>query len=165
MAIVAGVIVWLLVRGGDEETTATKASRAPAFVSTSELQSAAASSQTPIYWAGEQSGVRYELSRSGGAVTVRYLAGDAKPGAGQAKFTSVSTYEQQDALSIIEDLARKPGTKSYKIDRGGVAYFEQRAPFNVYAAWPGEDVQVEVYEPTRGRALELVRSGKIIPVS
>jgi hypothetical protein len=35
---------------------------------------------------------------------------------------------------------------------------------NVYLAYPGQDVQVEVYSPTPGEAARLVQQGKIVPV-
>jgi hypothetical protein len=35
---------------------------------------------------------------------------------------------------------------------------------NVYLAFPGEDVQVEVYSPVPGAAARLVSQGKIVSV-
>ena len=47
---------------------------------------------------------------------------------------------------------------------GGVAFYSRKAPTSVYLAYPGSDVQVEVYDPWAPGARRLVRSGAVAPV-
>lgn len=47
---------------------------------------------------------------------------------------------------------------------GGVAFYARTRPTNVYVAYPGTDVQIEVYDRSAGRAHRLVAAGRIVPV-
>ena len=57
--------------------------------------------------------------------------------------------------------ARRSGDNVEDPD-GGVAV--KGTENNVYLAYRGQDVQVEVYSPTPGEAARLVQQGKIVPV-
>ena len=46
----------------------------------------------------------------------------------------------------------------------GIAFYDASRPTNVYVAWPGVGVQVEVYDPSAANAQRLVASGAIAPV-
>ena len=43
-------------------------------------------------------------------------------------------------------------------------FIDRDQPTTVYVVFPGEDVQVEVYDPDRDGARELVTSGRIAPI-
>ena len=47
---------------------------------------------------------------------------------------------------------------------GGIAFYSKSAPTSVYVAYPGSNVQIEVYDPSAAQAAQLVTSGKIVPV-
>jgi hypothetical protein len=51
-------------------------------------------------------------------------------------------------------------------EHNGVGFYDPSNPYSVIIAWPNQpDLQVEVYDPVKNRALEVVRSGDIVPVS
>jgi hypothetical protein len=136
----------------------------PTLASIHDLRALAASSGHAIYWAGTQTGTTYELSElSGGGIFVRYLpagvkAGDPKP------FPTVATYPVQGAYAAVKKIALRPGATSTKVSNGGIAVIDPAHPDSVYLAYPRADVEVEVFDPSAGRAHQLVASGAIVPV-
>ena len=137
----------------------------PTAASIQDLRALAASSGHAIYWAGKQTGTTYELSElSGGGIFVRYLpagvkAGDPRP------FPTVATYPVHGAYAAVKKIALRPGATSIKVSNGGIAVIDPAHPNSVYLAYPRADVEVEVFDPSAGRAHQLVGSGAIVPVA
>ncbi len=50
------------------------------------------------------------------------------------------------------------------VGNGGVAFYARARPTNVYLAYPGRNIQVEVYDPAAGAARRLVAANHIVPV-
>jgi len=173
IALAAGFVAWLIVRGNDDsssspQTTSTAASAkpiGPIAATRARLRAAAAETKRPIYWVGPRSGQTYELTRTaGGRVYVRYLPRGAKIGNQRADYTIVGTYPTPNALKVLKDLAKQPNEKSVSAPGGGVAVYATNAPTNVYVAFPGSSEQIEVFDPSAERALRLVTSGRVAPV-
>ena len=132
-------------------------------VTSSQLEDIASTLKHPVYWAGEQSGVKYEVTETAGdRVFVRYLPTGVRVGARQPYLT-IGTYPVKGAFAVAETLARKSGNEAISIDNG-VAFYSIAAPTHVYLAYRGSDYQVEVYDPRPGRARSLVASDRITPV-
>ena len=148
-------------RGATASVTPVK----PTVASIADITALAASSGHAIYWAGKQTGTTYELSElSGGGIFVRYLpagvkAGDPKP------FPTVATYPVQGAYAAVKRIALRPGATSIKVSNGGIAVTDPAHPDSVYLAYPRADVEVEVFDPSAGRAHQLVAGGAIVPVA
>jgi hypothetical protein len=172
LAILGVLILFLLLSGGGDDdsgsndtTSAEVTAPAVQVVSESELLGAMEGVGYPVYWAGPRLGVKYEVSRpEEGRTFVRYLpkgekAESAKP------FLTVGSYQQPDALASIRDLGQKQGAVLVKIVGGGAAYTKSPKATSAYLAFPGVETQVEVYDPKPGKALDLIRSGAIVPVS
>ncbi len=161
LAIVAVVIVRAIV---DDDEGASNVAAAE-IVSLDELSQTASDQASPIYWAGTQPETELELNRPDESSTyVRYLTGGAEAGDSGTDFLTVGTYAFPDAAEALTELSQKPGGVSAKTPDGGVMYFNRSRPENVYIAYPGEDVQIEVYDPDPKRALGLAASGKIVPI-
>jgi hypothetical protein len=169
VVLAVGLLVWLLVQGGNggSSTTTTEEESAAAktvkVVPESELLKAMKGVGYPVYWAGPRLGVEYEVQRVPGRVYVRYLPKGEKPET-EKPFLTVGSYEQPEALASIRDLGQKAGAILVKIPNGGSAYAEGPQATSAYMAFPGVDVQIEVYDPEAGKALSLIRSGAIVPV-
>lgn len=164
VTLATGFGVWLLARGGDEpERRRGSAGDAARMVSPGELRELAAA-EGPVYWAGPDAGATLELSRRGGAgIFVRHLPDGAEPGDRTGHLT-IGTYVLRDAVGAIRRSGRAKGARLFRLDRGGLAVTNRNRPANAYFAYPGQPVQVEVYDPEPGRAAELVRAGRIVPV-
>lgn len=171
LAVVGFVLILLLSSGDDDsgsdetETTQAAAPAAVQVVPESGLLGAMEGAGYPVYWAGPRLGVKYEVSRpEEGRTFVRYLpkgekAESAKP------FLTVGSYRKADALKSIRELGQKPGAVLVRIVGGGAGYTKAPQATSAYLAFPGVETQVEVYDPKPGKALDLIRSGAIVPVS
>ena len=125
------------------------------------LAAFASGATSPVYWAGPSAGTTYELSRTKqGNTYVRYLGRGTKVGSAQPSET-IGTYPVEHAFALTSALARKAGSIRVPVSHGGIAFYNASHPTSVYLAYPGEDVQVEVYDPSPARAHTLVATGAI----
>jgi hypothetical protein len=165
VAVVA--ILVLLIDGGDskESSDSAKSSSSAEIVSADALQETAAEQANPVYWAGERKGTELELSQpSQGRTYVRYLTGGAEAGSQKPDFLTVSTYDQANAVAALRRQGKEPGGVIGTAPGNATVYFSQTNPQSVYLAYPGVPVEIEVYDPSFKRALQLVNSGQIVAV-
>jgi hypothetical protein len=163
LAVLVGLVVWLLA-GGDDDSTPTSSSSATA-ASAQDLAQLPATVGHPVYWAGPMRGVTYELTRtSDGQIYIRYLPAGVSIGSNEPKYLAVGTYPATNALAAVRGIAKRLDAKAMRLNGGGAAVQDTKHPTSVYLAYPRSDYQVEVYDPSPARALQLVLSGKIIPI-
>src|SRR5919109_4242044 len=130
-----------------------------------ELKALAVTLGHPIYWAGNEPDVTYELTRTrDGSVYLRYLPAGVAVGDPRPDFLTIGTYPQKDAFAILRATAARNGVSTFKLDAGGLAFVDSKHPTSLYAAYPGVDFQIEVYDRRPGRARQLVMSGQLAPV-
>jgi hypothetical protein len=134
----------------------------PRVVSAAQLSDFAAELGEPVYWIGPRRGARYELTEtSAGRVYVRYLRDGAEAGDKRPDFVTVATYPGQNGVAKLRQTA---GDRRGALDRtagGGLVLAEPSSPDSVYLAYPGTDVQVEVYSPLPSHALRLASRGEV----
>ena len=137
--------------------------RGPEAVTEDELIALSQTLGHPIYWAGPREDTTYELTvNSEGSVYVRYLSEGAEVGSKPPALTVV-TYKLADAYEATKNSASGDAVV-IQVPNGGVALHPQGNAHNVHLAYPGEDVQAEVYSPLPREAPRLVRRGAIVPV-
>jgi hypothetical protein len=162
LGLVIVVGAWLVLKDDDDDEPARAGAKA---LSVEELQDLAGSRELPMFWAGPQSGLRYEVTEtSDGAVYVRYLpegteVGDPRPG-----YLTVATYPLENGYENVVAASRRDDTESERLPNGGLAVISSARPSSVYLAHRGEKYQVEVYHPSPERARDLVLSGAVQPV-
>jgi hypothetical protein len=142
-------------------TAATKvAPIGPIGMSAKGLRKLAGAVGQPIYWAGPEAAL-YELTRTiRGTVYVRYLPPDVKVGSKKSIYLIIATYPFPNALQALN----KANGRKLAIPGGGVAVVDKDHPESVHLAYPGADVQVEVFDPSPARALRVAKSGTVRPV-
>ena len=170
VAIAVGFVAWLLVRGGDSNTakpgTSTGQAAGPAATTTAKLRALSVELGHPIYWAGAVPNSTYELTRtSDDRIFIRYLPHGVPVGIRQASYTIVGTYPVPNAYKVLQGLAKKPGESTFSAPVGGFAVYSTAQPTNVYLAYPGSNVQIEVYDPSPQRARRLITSGQVAAIS
>ena len=142
-------------------TTAPKAT-APRTVTRAQLSAAAAASGA-IYWLGARPNVTYELTQAAnGRAFVRYL-----PASGGAAATdpakphlTVGSYPQRNPYATTLSAETKAGSTVILV-KGGTAFYSSASPGNVYVAFKGIDVLIEVFDPDAATAQDLVRAGHV----
>jgi hypothetical protein len=151
-----------LVRTGKLAALVTPASRA---ASRAQLRSLASALGHPLYWAGARRNTTYEVTRTkDGRVYVRYLPLGVRVGDKSAGYDTVGTYPQRDTLTNLKAAAAKLQATVFDLPGGGRAYIDTKRPTSAYLAYPGADVQVEVYTPDPAKSERLVTSREIRPV-
>lgn len=162
VGVVVIVLAVVLLSGGDDEPSGA-VRRAPATaISAARLAALPGEVGHAVFWAGPRAGVTYELTRtSSGRIFVRYLPQGTSVGTERATYLTVGSYPQSDALATLEATARAQGVATVPLPDGGRAFQDARRPTSAYAAYPGLDVQVEVFDPTDGRALRAITSGEL----
>jgi hypothetical protein len=175
IALAAAFAVWLLVRDNDDSagsTTAqtTTAASAPVVgpmaASPAAIRALADEAGHPVYWIGPRPNRTYELTRTSSArIFIRYLPPGVRVGNRSAAFTIVGSYPVENAIDVLRDLSQQPGERSASVPGGGLAVYSTSSPNNVYLAYPGSDVQIEVFDPSAARALRLATTGRVVPVS
>jgi hypothetical protein len=169
VALLIGFVVWLLVRGDGNGSgtgsTATGPAVGPVAATQGDLRSRSIDEGHPIYWAGPRSDTTYELTRtSNGRIFIRYLPKGVPVGVDKADYTIVGTYPVPNATGVLEGLAKKSGEQNLSVPGGGIAVYSTSHPTNVYIAYPGSNLQIEVFDPSADRARRIVTSGQVTPV-
>jgi hypothetical protein len=161
------LLAWLLILrpdGGDASSVQPGAG--PAGATQEDLVALAQELRQPVYWAGELPGTRLELTQSNNSYSyVRYLTDDAPVGDPSPDFLTVGTYPSLNAFGNLRSYAVRSDARTTRIDNGGLVVTVPGSPTSVYLSYPHEDVQVEVYDPDPGRALNLVKTGVVRPVT
>jgi hypothetical protein len=169
VAVVVAVVVWLLVRNNDNgsgpSAVATGPAIGPVAASQDRLRQLADQEGHDIYWVGPKDNTTYELTRTSvGRIFVRYLPKGVPVGVDKADYTIVGTYPVANATSVLKGLAAKSGENKLSVPNGGIAVYSSSQPTNVYVAYPGSNLQIEVFDPSAERAQRLVTSGQVEPV-
>jgi hypothetical protein len=71
LAIIVGVIVWLIVKGDDNKNSSTSPPASAATLGT--LKSLPTQLGHDVYWAGQRAGFTYELTQVNNNIYIRYL--------------------------------------------------------------------------------------------
>lgn len=109
----------------------------------------------PIYWVGPDTESTYTLTiAEGEQAYVKYLPAGVLPGEGDTALRIIATYLRQDAFAVTQAAANNPGAVSLSNSQGGAIYYNSATPNNVYLAYPGQNFQIEIFDPIPGAALE-----------
>jgi len=167
VAALVALVVWLLVRGGGSGSSDQPAAEpiAPESASPAQIRDLSVEIGRPIYWLGPEQDRVYELQRTAqDRIYVRYLPSGVSVGTRSAAYPLVGTYPVPGAYDVLKSLAKTSGESSFAAPRGAIAVFSDSRPTNIYLAYPGSDVQIEVYDPSPAQARSLVASGRVVPV-
>ncbi len=151
-----------------EQAWANCPSSPPRIASARELTELAATVGYPVYWVGPVPGKELELkelSGGSGGVQVVYLAEGAKAGEGSVKSLTIGSYPLPDPTAALDGFTKRPKAVVFHASDGRKVVTSKKTPTSVYFASPDNKVQVEVYDPSPKRAMNLARSGRICPVS
>jgi len=162
LAIVVAVIVWLIVKGDDNKKSSSSPPASAATLGT--LRSLRTQVGHDVYWAGRRSGFTYELTQVKSNIFIRYLPAGVSVGDPRPNYLTVGTYPTRRAYAVLKRQSRRSGNQSRPAARGGLAVWSKQRPQSVYVAYPGSDLQVEVYAPSSRQARSLVTSGTVKPI-
>jgi hypothetical protein len=116
-----------------------------------------------VYWAGPQGLTQWEVTLVGRDIYLRYLP-SGEPVGSTNTYLTVGTYEKQDAYAGLVASAKAPGATSEKLTGGALVVQPAGKPTSAYFAFAGADLLMEVFDPTPGKAYELISSGVVQPL-
>ncbi len=155
----------LLVAGGDDGSGPVVSNTGPHFSSATELADLEGSLGHAVYWAGERPPAQIESKQEAdGSIYLRYLPPGTAAGDARVTFLTVGTYPVADAQAAVQRAAAQAGVDVEAVASGGIVFPNPASEGSVYLAYPDSDLEIEVYDPSPGRAMELIRSGAIRPV-
>jgi hypothetical protein len=156
---VVSLLALALAGCGEDEKPLTPGAK---IVTEEQLKTEVAKLGYPIYWLGPKQNTVLEFTkRDDGRVFLRYL----KPGttAGSYdRFLTAGTYPMPDAYNVVKEIGQLPDATKVKV-KGGVGAQSAKKPESVYVAYRGKDLQLEVYSPDSGVAVNEVTSGNLVP--
>ena len=79
-------------------------------------------------------------------------------------FLTIATYPMTNAFAITRKTSNGPGAVKLTLPNGGIAVYSGKQPTNIHMAYPGANVQIEVYDPSGKVPQKLVASGLVAPV-
>jgi hypothetical protein len=168
VALAAGFISWLVLRSGTDAkpvSSPASPSAVPEIVVPAQLHALAVTLGHPLYWAGANPGMRYELTQATSRnVFIRYLPVGVKVGDRRPDFLTIGTYPERGAFAQTRAAGNRSGAVTMKLADGGIAVYDGARPTSVYFAYPGTGVQVEVYDASGRIARRLVLGGRVVPI-
>jgi hypothetical protein len=136
----------------------------PTAASPAGLKSLAGKLGHPVYWIGPKKGYTYEVTQaSGGRVFLRYLPPGVRVAA-KAPYLTVATYPYPNAYRALRALAKGPHTQTLKIAGGGLAVLDTQHATSIHIAYPGSNVQLELFDRLPAAARQIVTSGQVRPI-
>jgi len=163
----ATIVVAALAAAGcggssDSSTTATNPNAVAA--SRAALGALGTARSQPVYWVGPMRNMKFERTAVGDTrILVRYLPKGAAIGTA-TPYLTVGTYVVPNAYAAARRAASKPGAVPIKVATSAIAFSTKSHPLNAWIAYPGSRFQIEVFDPTPGRARRLVAAGKVARV-
>jgi hypothetical protein len=135
-------------------------------LSAEELRDAVADTGQTIYWVGPEENAKYTLENFGEASTfIRYLPDGGGVDDTREIYLVVATYFVNNAYEAIRAAGEEQDSVGLISPDGAAIYYSKRAPNNVYMAFPNQNIQIEIFDPTPGRAIVLATTdGAIQPV-
>ncbi len=149
----------------NSSTTATETSGQVALTE-AELKAAVIKLNTVVYWAGPLENAKYTLTMNeAGAAFIRYLPNGEGADDTTKKYLTVATYMVNAAYDAVKAAGNEQDGIGLMTADGAAVYYNKNSASNVYMAYPGQDLQIEVFDPTPGRALQLINTtGLLQPV-
>jgi hypothetical protein len=159
--LVAVSLLALALAGcGEEKKPLTPGAK---IVSEQQLKAEVAKLGYPVYWLGPKQNTVLEFTkRADGRVYIRYLAPGTTAGS-YDRFLTVGTYPMPDAYNVVKKIGKLPDATKVSV-KGGIGVQSAKKPESVYVAYRGNDLQLEIYSPDTGVAVEEVKSGDLVPV-
>ncbi len=165
IAVGAGAWYFLKVRNSStvSSTGPTTSSPGPVLADKQGLQAIKTFLGHSVYWAGPQGLTQWETTLVGRDIYVRYLPA-GEPVGSKKTYLTVGTYEKKGAYAGLVTAANAAGAKSEKLTGGALVVQPAGKPTSAYFAFAGADLLMEVFDPTPGKAYELIGSGVVQPL-
>jgi hypothetical protein len=165
LAIIVGVVVWLIVKDKEQANGPDVPSSTASAVTINTVRALPKDLGHDVYWVGESPVATYEVTGIDRNIFIRYLPPGVNVGDPRPDFLIVGTHEMPGSYSLLTRQAREPGNQLRRTATGGIAVWSDSRPQSVYLAFPrSPDLQIEIYDTSARRARRLAISGAVEPI-
>lgn len=164
LAIVAGVIVWLVVKGRDEASKPSVPSAISSAATLDTVRTLPSELGHDVYWAGPNPTSTYELTQVDRNMFIRYLPPAVDIADPRPDFLMVGTYPVAKAYGLLRRKGAERGYHLRRTNGGGIAVWSENRPQSVFLAFPRSDLQIEIYDTSAARARRLAITGAVQPI-
>ncbi|MBC7464197.1 MAG: hypothetical protein H7227_08050 [Actinobacteria bacterium] len=127
------------------------------------LRDLVVSQELTAYWIGPKENSKYALSSyPDGQIFVRYLPDGKGLADTSATYLVIATYPQKDAFVTTQIRANDLNAVGFTNLDGHAVFYSTTRPASVYVGLRDVDFQVEIFDPTAGRALIAARTAGLI---
>lgn len=131
----------------------------------SELRQIVSELGQTIYWAGPMTNARYTLSVNDTASFVRYLPEGKGADDTSMNYLIIATYVINGAFDAVRSAGNEQEGISITNSDGAAIYYNKSSPNNIYLAYPNSNFQIEIFDPSDERALQVATNpGLIQPI-
>jgi hypothetical protein len=170
--LISAMVTALLVFGAtslfsnNSSSSSSESSAGQMALTEAELKSVVVNLNSVIYWVGPLENAKYTLDvTDAGAAFVRYLPNGEGANDTAKNYLIVATYRVNAAYDAVRTAGNEQDGIGLLTSDGAAVYYNKNAATNVYLAYPGQDLQIEVFDPTPGKALQLVNTiGLVKPI-
>lgn len=170
--LISAMVTALLVFGAtslfsnNSSSPSSESSAGQMALTEAELKSVVANLNSVVYWVGPLENAKYTLDvTDAGAAFVRYLPNGEGANDTAKNYLIVATYRVNAAYDAVKTAGNEQDGIGLLTSDGAAVYYNKNAATNVYLAYPGQDLQIEVFDPTPGKALQLVNTiGLVKPI-
>jgi hypothetical protein len=121
-----------------------------------QLESLVAEESITAYWAGPRPGYLYSIdTTSKDRVFLQYIQANKNSSNVVANSRVIATYFTKDGFARTVAAATQPGNTGFRNPNGSVVFYDKNRNTDIYLAFPGREVQIEIFDPLAGQALSL----------
>jgi hypothetical protein len=121
-----------------------------------QLESLVAQESITVYWAGPRPGYLYSIDTTAKSrVYLQYIQADSNSKNVIANSRIIATYFTKDGFGRTVSAATRTGNTGFRNPNGSVVFYAKNRATDIYLAFPGKEVQVEIFDPLAGQALSL----------
>ena len=129
----------------------------------SQLQDLVRSQGLTAYWSGAEAGARYALNApTDSQVYIRYLPGGNGLIDSQANYRVIGTYLTKNAFLNVQSSGKLSNSVGFTNVEGNSVFYSLSRPLNIYLGMRDSGVEIEIYDPIAGKALQSARKFGVI---
>jgi hypothetical protein len=122
----------------------------------SQLENLVTDESITAYWAGPRPGYLYSIdTTTKDRVFLQYIQANKNSSNVVANSRVVATYFAKDGFARTVAAATLSGNTGFRNPNGSVVFYSKNRNTDIYLAFPGKEVQIEIFDPLAGQALSL----------
>ncbi len=122
----------------------------------SQLENLVHDESITAYWAGPRPGYLYSIDITAkDRVFLQYIQANKNSSDVIANSRVIATYFDKDGFARTVAAASQSSNTGFRNPNGSVVFYAKNRNTDIYLAFPGKKIQIEIFDPLAGQALSL----------